>query len=66
MANKRITATHPSVYPSGPASKSTTNDRFGTPAAGKSPRQPDWLLIIVSVLFLITLLIAWLVVGSNL
>lgn len=27
----------------------------------KPPRKPDWLLIMVSILFLLTLLIAWLV-----
>ncbi|MCY7358104.1 MAG: hypothetical protein LH609_11715 [Rudanella sp.] len=31
------------------------------PSGAKPPNKPDWLIIMVSVLFLLTILIAWLV-----
>ena len=36
-------------------------NRTKQPADDEPPRKPDWLLIMVGILFLLTLLIAWLV-----
>lgn len=40
-------------------------DKPPTSPGWKPPRQPDWLLILMSILFLCTLLIAWLVSNPN-
>lgn len=46
-----------------PVSARTDSSRkqVSQPAGNEPPRKPDWLLIMVSILFLLTLLIAWLV-----
>ncbi|GAB2567451.1 hypothetical protein [Spirosoma areae] len=39
----------------------SSREQVRPPAGNEPPRKPDWLLVMVSILFLLTLLIAWLV-----
>ena len=60
MTYKKTANTNDSSFVPG----STSRDVLRTPAYHqpdeKPPRKPDWLLILVGVLFLLTVLIAWL------
>lgn len=58
--NRSPKAQSHSLYP--PLSTRTGSPRgpAGQPASDEPPRKPDWLLIMVGILFLLTLLIGWL------
>lgn len=49
-----------SFFPPGPASTGT-QDREKKLFREEQPRKPDWLILLMSALFLLTLLIAWLI-----
>lgn len=58
-----ITSVVHAYSPYSPVSARTDSswERVSPPAGNEPPRKPDWLLIMMSILFLLTLLIAWLV-----
>ena len=61
MTGKHIAYSNaPSSSPN-PVSADTAQTRLSTTPTKKPSRKPDWLLIWVGILFLLTLLIAWLV-----
>ena len=60
MLYKKTNYAYASYFPPGSDSRNPTREPLHRPVDEKQPRKPDWLLILVSVLFLITLLIAWL------
>ncbi|GAB4016272.1 hypothetical protein [Spirosoma koreense] len=49
------------LIPPSPADPTTNRKRSRNPFEEDPQPKPDWLLILISVLFLLTLLIAWLV-----
>jgi hypothetical protein len=52
-------------FPPGPVSSTSTRTKSKYLYEEK-PRKPDWLLLLISALFLLTLLIAWVVDIPNL
>ncbi|WP_460972897.1 hypothetical protein [Spirosoma migulaei] len=61
MTDKTIIHPYTPFFPPGPVSPDAVRKKTTNPLGEKPPRQPDWLLIWVSILFLLTILIAWLV-----
>lgn len=60
MTYEKITYAHASYFPPSSTSQDRLKNQTDQRANDRQPRKPDWLLILVSILFLISLLIAWL------
>ena len=61
MTDKPPIQAYTPFFPPGPVNPNSVRKKSANPLGDKPPRQPDWLLIWVSILFLLTILIAWLV-----
>lgn len=66
MIHKNLPATYATASPPGRPAQKTLPKQSLSPFGEKPPRQPDWLLIMVGVLILITLIIIWLVSDPSL
>ncbi len=60
MTNKKTDNANASSFDPGFTSRDVLRNQAYRQSDEKPPRKPDWLLILVSVLFLLTVLIAWL------
>ncbi|WP_460939345.1 hypothetical protein [Spirosoma humi] len=61
MANKKMLFAQPASFAPHPARQEDGHKRAGSSPEEKPSRKPDWLLIFMGAVFLLTLLIAWLV-----
>ncbi|MEZ0486170.1 hypothetical protein [Fibrella aquatica] len=65
MSNQHPASRYVSTVPSGPDNQGTTGKKTVNPLSKPSRRQPDWLVIVVAVLFLLSIIIAFLVFGLD-
>jgi len=61
MANEKMLSAQPASFVPNPARQENGHKRAGSKPEEKPSRKPDWLLIFMGAIFLLTLLIAWLV-----
>ena len=66
MASKKMLFAQPASFVPNPARQENGHKRVGSKTEEKPSRKPDWLLIFMGAIFLLTLLIAWLVNVPNL
>jgi len=60
MTQKTLRQPRVPFFSFGPANPNTARKKATHRFGEKPPRQPDWLLVWMGILFLLTLLIAWL------
>ncbi|MBD2757625.1 hypothetical protein [Spirosoma validum] len=56
-------ALHPYTpfFPPGPVETKATRNRMNNPYGEEPPKKPDWLMIFMGILFVLTLLLLWIV-----